>query len=99
MEPLLKLLEADDSATALAAAWTLASIAPGDSRVGAKAVPVLVSGLSSDDENVRLESADALGAWGPAAKQAVPTLARMAKADGSEFVRAAAEAALAQIEN
>jgi HEAT repeat protein len=99
VEPVLQLLAVDDSATALAAAWTLASIAPGDSRVGAKAVPVLIRGLSSDDENVRLESADALSAWGPAAKQAAPTLASMAKEDGSEFVRAAAEAALAQIEN
>ena len=97
VEPLAEKLEADDSFDAMAAAWALARIAPNDAAVAAKAVPKLITGLSSDDEQVRLEAIDALAAFGPAARPAVDALQRAARDDNSPTVRAAAEAALHEI--
>jgi HEAT repeat protein len=96
-EPLLARMKADDSFDALASAWALARIAPGDATVAAQAVPKLQRGLSADDEPTRLECAEALAAFGPAAKSAVPTLQRVAKEDAAEEVRAAAAAALERL--
>jgi HEAT repeat protein len=96
-ESLLKRMQADDSFAALASAWALAKIASGDAAVAAQAVPKLSHGLSSADDATRLECAEALAAWGPAAKSAVATLQQVAKTDRSSEVRAAAEAALARI--
>jgi HEAT repeat protein len=96
-EALVERMQADDSFAALAAAWALARIAPGDAAVAAQAVPKLSRGLASSDAPTRLESAEALAAWGPAAKAAAGALQKLAQADTSPEVRAAAEAALAHI--
>ncbi len=94
---LIEKMQADGSFDALAAAWALARIVPDDANVAAKALPTLTGGLSSSDEQVRLESAEALAAWGPAAKGAGAALTRAAEQDGSAAVRAAAEEALRRI--
>lgn len=96
---LLKLIAGEDAFDAQAAAWALASIAPTDASVAAKIVPVLMRGLSSPEENVRAECAEALGTLGPAAKQAATALARLAQEDDSLLVRESAAAAAAQIGN
>jgi HEAT repeat protein len=95
--PLTKKMESDKTFESMAAAWALARIAPGDADVAAKAVPVLVHGLSDADERTRLESAEALGAWGPAAKPASAALKQASQDDESAAVRGAAEAALARV--
>jgi HEAT repeat protein len=95
--PLLARMQADDSFDALASAWALARIAPGDAAVAAQAVPKLQRGLSAPDEQTRLECAEALATFGPAARSAVPALERSAKEDAAAEVRAAAAAALTRI--
>jgi HEAT repeat protein len=97
--PLVTLVEGDDSFDALAAVWALASIAPDNATAAGKAVPVLIRGLSSADEQVRLESTEALGAWGGAAREAIPMLKRVAQEDDSQIVRESAELTLSQLEN
>jgi HEAT repeat protein len=94
---LVQLTEGEASFDALAAAWALASIAPTDASVAAKAVPVLARGLSHSDDHIRFEGVEALAAFGAAAKPAAEALARAAKEDRSPLVREAAEAALAKI--
>lgn len=90
---------ADDAFDAMAAAWALARIAPGDSDVAGKAVPKLISGLSSPDDTTRLESVDALAVWGPAASSAAQALEHAAQSDTDPGVRAAAEEALARVKS
>jgi HEAT repeat protein len=96
-EPLVQRMQADDSFAAFASAWALARIAPEESAVAAAAVPKLTHGLKSADEPTRLECAEALAAWGPAAKSATAALQQVAQTDSSAEVRAAAEAALARV--
>jgi HEAT repeat protein len=94
VQPLIAKTQSGDSFDAVAAAWALARIVPADADAAAKAVPALTRGLSDPDEQVRLESADALATWGPAAKAAAAALKKAAESDDSAAVRAAAEAAL-----
>jgi HEAT repeat protein len=96
-ESLVKSMQADDSFDSLASAWALARIAPGDAAVASQAVPKLTHGLSSTDDQTRLESAEALAAWGAAAKPAAAALKRIAQQDEVAEVRAAATAALSKI--
>lgn len=97
VKPLVERMQADDSFDAIAAAWALVRIAPDDPQVVAAVVPKLSRGLSHSDEQVRLESAEALGELGKPANSAVPVLQRVAKEDSSTVVRAAAEAALKRV--
>jgi HEAT repeat protein len=90
-------MQTDDSFEAMASAWALARIAPNDTAIAELTVPKLTGGLSSPDEQTRLESAEALAAFGPAAKSAHAALQRVVKDDSTAEVRAAAEAALARI--
>jgi hypothetical protein len=60
-------------------------------------VPKLSRGLANKDEQIRLESAAAIGNLGKAAASTAPTLQRTAKEDSSAVVRAAAEAALKRV--
>ena len=94
---LVKRMQADNSFDAMAAAWALSRIAPNDAAIAPQAVAKLTSGLSSADAQTRHESAQALAAWGPAAKSAAQALARVSKEDGDAEVRAAAAATLARI--
>jgi HEAT repeat protein len=96
-EPLLARMQADDSFDALASAWALARIAPREAAVATQAVPKLQRGLSARDEQTRLECAEALASFGPAARPSAPALQRVAKEDPAAEVRAAASAALARI--
>jgi HEAT repeat protein len=93
IKPLLDRVKSDDSFDALAAALALSTIAPNDKAVRDEIVPELVKGLSNSDEQSRLESIGALVQLKSAGK-ATAALEKAAKDDGSEVVRAAAEAAL-----
>jgi HEAT repeat protein len=99
IRPLLQRMRADDSFDALAAAWALARIAPENAQVSAAVVERLSLALANNnsDEQVRLESVAALAHLGAAASSATDPLRRVAKEDSSASVRAAAEAAIAEI--
>jgi HEAT repeat protein len=94
---LLKHLHADDVDNKFSAAWALSRIAPDDQEGIKLGIPVVLGGLTNADEEVRLECIEALAAWGPAAKKAVPALARVANEDNSPVVRESAKAARARI--
>jgi HEAT repeat protein len=94
---LVKRMQADDSFDAMAAAWALSRIAPNDSAIAPQVVAKLTSGLFNADARTRHESAEALAAWGPAARPAAQALTRISKDDGDAEVRAAAAATLARI--
>ncbi len=94
VKPLVEQMQADDSFDADAAAWALARIAPGDAQIVAAVVLKLTKGLSSADEQARLEAVAALADLGAAAQSANAALQRAAQEDSSPLVRAAAEEAL-----
>jgi HEAT repeat protein len=58
----------------MASVWALLEIEPDDQELVQSAVPLLIAGLSHENERVRIESARALGELGPAAKGAVEHL-------------------------
>jgi HEAT repeat protein len=95
--PLLRKMEADRSFDSLAAAWALSRIAPGNDAVAKRTLPVLLRGLSSADEQTRLNSAEAIAEWGPNAAPAGAELKKVAHEDKSAAVREAAEAALKRV--
>jgi HEAT repeat protein len=97
IRPLLRRAEADKSFDSLAAAWALSRIAPDNGAIAARIIPVLVRGLSNSDEQIRLNSAEAIAEWGPAATQATAELKKAARDDKSAAVRAAAEVALKRV--
>jgi HEAT repeat protein len=97
--PLLRKMEADRSFDSLAAAWALSRIASGNEAVAKRVMPVLLRGLSSDDEQTRLNSAEAIAEWGPRGSQAGSELKKAAHGDKSPVVREAAEAALKKFDS
>ena len=97
VRPLVRRAEADHSFDSLAAAWAVSRIAPEDSKVGARMLPILTRGLSNSDEQTRLNSTEAIAAWGSDAASAATELKKVAHDDSSPAVRAAAEAALKRI--
>jgi HEAT repeat protein len=94
IRPLLRRMEVDRSFESLASAWALARIAPDNRAVASKILPVLMRGLSNSDEQIRLNSAEALADLGPEAMQVAPELKKIARDDKSPLVREAAVAAL-----
>lgn len=96
-QPLLQKATSDRSFESLAAAWALSRIAPNNPAIAARIMPVLIRGLAHADEQTRLNSAEAIAEWGPAAAPAAEELKKVEHDDGSSAVRAAAEAALARI--
>ncbi len=91
--PLLRKMEADKSFDSFAAAWALSTIASNNDAVAKRVLPVLVRGLSSADEQTRLNSAAAIAKWGSNASSAATELKKVAREDKSAAVREAAEAA------
>ncbi len=73
--------------------WALAQISGTSATVAAKAVPVLTDALSLSDEEDRLFAAEALGGFGPLAKEAAEALKR-ASGDPNKNISEAAAAAL-----
>lgn len=73
--------------------WALAQISGSSTEVAAKAVPVLTAALSSSDEVDRMFAAEALGGFGPLAKDAGDAL-KKATGDADKNVSEAAAAAL-----
>ena len=93
---LLAELEEDDF-DALAAAWALAQIAPGDKSVAVQLLPALIRGLNSSDYHVRTDSIEALVTCNVAGRKAVPVLTAIAQEDDDPAMRAAAAEALEHI--
>ncbi len=88
-----KMLESPDSNVALADAWALVHICPASEDVAAKAVPVLIAGLSSPLPVARRGAAEALRDMGPLARQALPALQKAMQDSDASVREAAAEAA------
>jgi HEAT repeat protein len=91
--PLLQKMDADKSFDSMASGWALSRVAADNDKVAARVLPVLLRGLASADEQTRLNSAEAIGAFGSNASKAAAELKRTAKEDKSEAVREAAKAA------
>ncbi|MGA2796097.1 MAG: HEAT repeat domain-containing protein [Thermoguttaceae bacterium] len=96
-EPLLlKDMNDKDSPLAVISAWSFTQIQPRSAKTAAKAVPVLVAGLSDSLPETRKAAAEALGDLGPLARDAIPALQKAAN-DDSKSVRDAAAKALESI--
>lgn len=91
--PLLQIMDADESFNSMAAAWALSRIAADNAQVAERVVPVLLRGLTSSNEQTRLNSAESLGDLGSNAAKAAAELKKTAKEDKSDAVREAAKAA------
>ena len=77
----------------LAAAWTLARVAPRDAEVVAAVLPVLREGLESEVGRERLESINAAGDLAGGAKPLKELLRKIAKVDSHPEIREAAKSA------
>jgi HEAT repeat protein len=93
---LLKEMNGKDSLLAVISAWSFTQIQPRSAKTAAKAIPVLVAGLSDSLPETRKAAAEALGDLGPLAREAVPALQKADK-DDSKAVRDAAAKALQSI--
>ena len=80
----------------LASLRALMLIQPGESRLAAVAVPLLIRGLDDERELVRAESATALGELGELGKRALPQLKRLLQ-DASPMVREQAAEAVQRL--
>jgi HEAT repeat protein len=87
IDALRRKMQSGDSFEAIAAAWALSRIDSSDPKLAAAVVDKLTKALSSDDEQIRLESVQALADMGAAAKSAHPALQKAAREDSSEAVR------------
>jgi HEAT repeat protein len=83
---------------ALAAAWALAQIVPGDAVICQKSVPFLVKALSNPEEKIALEAAATLKRIGPPAKCGADGIKQASEKDYRPSVRKAAADALKAIE-
>lgn len=96
-EPLLvKAMGSKDASLAITAASALTQIQPRSAKAAARAVPVLVAGLTDSLSETRQAAAEALGELGPLARDAVPALQK-ATTDPDKAVRDAAAKALKSI--
>jgi HEAT repeat protein len=73
-------------------AWALSQIDPTSAEVATKDVPVLIAGLSDEDAEERLLAAEALGEFGPLAKDAVAALQKATHDSDKNVAEAAAKA-------
>jgi HEAT repeat protein len=97
-EPLLlKAMEGKNKSLAVIAATALTEIQPRSAKAAAKAVPVLVAGLTDALPETRQAAAESLGDLGPLAREAAPALQKAAK-DEAKGVREAAAKALKSVE-
>jgi len=86
--PLLK--DADNREMA---AWSLLQIQPGNEQLAAVAMPMLVNALNSELKYVRIEAANALSHFKPAAaKDALPGLKKAASDQDKDVAKAATDA-------
>jgi HEAT repeat protein len=89
-------LKSRDRALAVVAAWALCKIHPGSADTAARAVPILVSGLSAPVPKTRQAAAETLGTLGTHAKAAAAALEK-AQGDKDRAVRDAAAKALKSV--
>ena len=92
-----KVLKNKSEHVQVAGAWALAQIQKDPAAVAKKILPLMLKGLKSSDELLRMKSAETLGELGPAAKTAVAAL-KQATADPIPAVSHAAKIAIDQIE-
>jgi HEAT repeat protein len=96
-EPMIiKAMNSKDGSLAVIGAWAFMQIQPQSAQTAAKAIPVLVAGLSNSLPETRKAAAEALGDLGPLAHEAVPALQKTTQ-DGDKAVREAAAKALKSI--
>jgi HEAT repeat protein len=96
-QPLEGELTSKDDNARLMAAWALAQIDGASRDVAAKDVPVLIAGLSLEDTEDKLLAAEALGTFGPLAKDAAEALQK-ASHDSDKNVAEAAAASLSSVQ-
>ncbi len=89
-------LDSEDDFLKMCSTWAMLKIQPTNAEIIARAIPLLIEGLSVLQDPGRVEVAVALGEIGPAAKSAAPAL-RKAEGDPNPAVRDAATAALQKI--
>jgi HEAT repeat protein len=88
------LADTEDELMATVAVWAALKVAPEETSLFERAIPLLRRALRAERHAVRLEAAVALGDIGPAAGSAIPLLELVAEDDPAKDVRrAAAEAA------
>ena len=81
-EPLLlKAMASKDDSLAVTAASAYTEIQPRSAKAAAKAIPVLVAGLSDSLPETRKAAAESLGELGPLAREAAPALQKATKDD------------------
>ena len=91
-EPALqRAMAGKDQTLSVVAAWAFTQIEPQST---AKAIPLLVAGLSDSLPETRKAAAQALGNLGPQARTALPALQKAAKDDDSQAVREVAASAV-----
>lgn len=90
-------LSSSDPHFALASAWALTQIEPASADLAKKALPILVAGLSSEHPIARHGAAVGLAQLGPFAKEAVPSLKKVAVEDSDPAVQKAAAEAIERI--
>ena len=92
-EPLLlKAMDSKNRSLAVTAAAAFMQTEARSAKAAAKAVPVLVAGLSDALPETRKAAAESLGDLGPLAREAVPALQKAAKDDAKAVREAAAKA-------
>ncbi|NQU21814.1 MAG: HEAT repeat domain-containing protein [Candidatus Nealsonbacteria bacterium] len=94
---LKKNLAAKDEFLPMTSAWALVQIDPKCEECCKETVPILIKALQQPKAITRMHAAEALGALGPLAKDAVDALKKAAK-DDDEYVSAAATEALKAVE-
>jgi HEAT repeat protein len=97
ISPLRQLESSDDPQSRMVAVWALLQVTPDDAQLVARAVPMLVNALGSEQELVRLEAANTLGDLGAPARSSLDALRPLLR-DESQAVRDAAAAAIAKLE-
>ena len=91
------LTETEDELMATVAVWAALKVAPEETSLFEKAIPLLRRALRAERHAVRLEAAVALGDIGPAAGSAIPLLELVAEDDPAKDVRRAAAEATKKI--
>jgi len=91
-ERLVKNLDSDNEMLATISAWALSHIDPTCKETCPKCVPLLTKALDHHDLKIQLEAIGSLGRLGPEAKDALPTLKKLAEDDNPLVCEEAAKA-------
>ncbi len=92
VDAITKLMESDNPRLTTVCAWALVRIDPENGDNYRRAIPLLVQATNHEQAFVRAEAVTTLGMIGPAAKEAIPALEKLADDPDPEVREAAAEA-------